>query len=111
MLTGLMLDLSGCSPPKFFARVSSRILGILLRMHFVLSFSMSFTTFHVFRNYACLISLVTVDVLSCCLQCCGFWVLKEKKNSFLSCLMNSYYHCSNKSHFHSTETAEVLHSP
>lgn len=90
MLTGLMLDLSGCSPPKFFARISSRILGILLRMHYVLSFSMSFTTFHVFRNYACLISLVTVDVLSCCLQCCGFWVLKEEKTSFSVLIVMSH---------------------
>jgi len=28
MLTGLMLDLSGCSPPIFFARVSSRNVSV-----------------------------------------------------------------------------------
>jgi hypothetical protein len=50
MLTGLMLDLSGCSPPKFFARVSSRILHILLRMHFAFSFSDVFYDFSRFSQ-------------------------------------------------------------
>ena len=49
MLTGLMLDLSGCSPPKFFARVSSRILGILLRMHFCAFF---FDVFYDFSRFS-----------------------------------------------------------
>jgi hypothetical protein len=87
MLTGLKLGLSGCSPPRLFfcSRLEPGSLHILLRMHFVVSFfPMSFTTYSRFRNYACLISLVTVDVLSCCLQYCyGLRVLKDfKKYSF-----------------------------
>ncbi len=69
MLTGLKLDLSGCSPPRFFfcSRLEPGPLHILLRMHFCdFSFSMSLRSVHVSRNYACLISLVTVDVLPCC---------------------------------------------
>jgi hypothetical protein len=83
MLTGLKLGLSGCSPPRFFfySRLEPGSLHILLRMRVVVSsFLMSFTTHSRFRNYTCLISLVTVDVLSCCLQCCyGFRVLKHIK--------------------------------
>jgi len=45
MLTGLMQDLSGCSPPKFFcSRLEPDSLRILPRTHFDVSFLMSFTT-------------------------------------------------------------------
>jgi hypothetical protein len=72
MLTGLKLGSPGCSPPKFFffSCLEPGSLHILPRIDFVISsFPMSFTTYSRFR-YASLISLVTVDVLSRCLECC-----------------------------------------
>jgi hypothetical protein len=55
------------SPPRFFfsSRLEAGPLHILLHMHFVVSSSPIYI-FHnliMFRNYACLISLVTVYVL------------------------------------------------
>jgi hypothetical protein len=72
MLTGLKLGIPGCSPPKknFYSCHEPGSLHIQLRMDSVVSsFPTSLTTYSCFR-YACLISLVMVDVLSRCLQCC-----------------------------------------
>jgi len=44
MLTGLMQDLSGCSPPKFFAHVSSRDLFVSYAHAFYGFFFHVFTT-------------------------------------------------------------------
>jgi len=92
MLTGLMLDLSGCSPPKFFCprlEPDSRYPTAHAFCAFFFDVFYDFSRFsqlrmsHLAGHGRCSIMLFAM---------LWFWVLKEKKNSFLSCLMNSYYH-------------------